>query len=103
MTKKHKHKDEGTTTVLLKPDRGLGWSGAPCEGYYALEEFKAKDKADRINCPNVHELIDRALDGDLPEFGSEIEVTVSVRVIKRAKPSTKKCHNPWPAHRCKNR
>lgn len=96
---KGKLKNSGTTTVLLKPARNLGWSGAPCGGYYHLKEFKAKDETDRINCPQMFDLIERAL-GHYPEFGSEIEVIVQIRVVKRAKPSPKKCHNPWPSHGC---
>lgn len=88
--------DEGSTKVLLRPDRGLGWSGAPCGGYYQLVEFRAEDATDRINSPTMYDLIGRAL-GHHPEFGSEIEVRVFVRVVRRARPSAKKCHNPWPA------
>ena len=96
-----KPKNQGSTTFGLKAERGLGWSGAPCEGFYSLVEHTAANAHDRINEPNMFDLIGRTL-GGYPEPGSEFEVTVTIRITKHGKPSKKKCHNPWPAHRCPN-
>jgi len=97
-----KPKNEGTVSFGLKAERGLGWSGAPCEGYYALQEYTSRDSTAKINSPSMFEVLKRAL-GSLPPHGSTFEVTVTVAVKDRAKPSTKKCHNPWPGHYCKHR
>jgi hypothetical protein len=97
-----KPKNEGTVSFGLKAERGLGWSGAPCEGYYALQEYTSKDSTERINSPTMFDVLQRAL-GTLPPHGSTFEVTVTVAVKKRATPSKTKCHNPWPAHHCKHR
>lgn len=90
--------DVGSTTFGLKSERSLGWAGAGCQGYYNLVEHTAKDSTDRINAPKMFDLIERAL-GTIPEFGTEFEIEVTVRVKKHGKPSKRKCHNPWAAHR----
>lgn len=95
-----KVKSEGSTTFGLRAERSLGSAVAPCGGYYNLVEHTAKDSTRRINKPDMYDLIRRALGGH-PEFGSEFEITVTVRVVEHGRPSTKKCHNPWPAHRCR--
>lgn len=54
----------------------------------------------RLNAPSVFEVIERAL-GQNPEFGSIVEIAVRVKIVKKGKPSKKRCHNPWPAHVCR--
>jgi hypothetical protein len=92
-------RDFGFTTFGLRAERRLAHAGAPCSGYYSLVEYSSKDSTKQINTPDMFDLIKRAL-GSHPEFGSEFHVRVEVTVTKRAKPSTKQCHNPWAAHRC---
>lgn len=99
-TKRDAKVTSGSTTFGLRSERGLGWSGAPCQGYYSLVEHTAKDKTDRINCPRIFEVMQRIFGKTFPDFGSEFEVTVTVKVIKEGIPSKKKCHNPWPGHTC---
>jgi hypothetical protein len=96
---KRKPKNEGTISFGLKAERGLGYAGAPCEGYYWLQEYTSKDSTERINSPSMFEVLQRAL-GKLPPHGSTFEVTVTVAVKERAVASKKKCHNPWPGHSC---
>ncbi len=100
MRRPKKAKKEGTTTFGLRAERRNGWAGAPCSGYYSLVEYTSDDRTEQINDPSCFKILQRAL-GELPAFGSEFEVTVTVRVTKTGKASTKKCHNPWPSHRCR--
>jgi hypothetical protein len=36
---------------------------------------------------------------DLPE-DTEVEIEIRVKIVKLGKKPSKKCENPWPAHRC---
>ena len=90
----------GEVTVVLKSERRNPSGGGPCMGYLSYGEPDAPAGDPRqYNVPSVHDLIDRAL-GANPHPGSIVRLTVTVEVVKAARPSTKKCHNPWPAHRC---
>lgn len=94
-----KPKNHGTVKVVLTSERGLSYAGAPCQGYMQYRELATDDAIRKLNPPHVFDLIERAL-GDNPEFGSVVKLTVTVEVVKRGAPSRKRCHNPWPAHRC---
>lgn len=98
--KKTPKKNQGTATFGLIANRNVSYAGAPCSGYYNLVEFTSKDSTDKINSPSMYDLIERAL-GHHPEFGTEFEITVQVKVTRRGVASTKACHNPWSGHTCR--
>jgi hypothetical protein len=93
-------KSTGSVTIHLKAVRNVGSASTPCNGYYELVEHLSENSTRRLNAPSMFDLANRALQG-LPAIDSELEVTITVKVTKAVKQSTKKCHNPWPAHKCR--
>lgn len=90
-------KKSGTIVVDLKSERYVGAADAPCQGYMRYVEHRSSHAT---RTPDVFDLIERAL-WRHPEFGSEVRLVVYIEVVKEARPSTKTCHNPWPAHTCR--
>lgn len=89
----------GRVDLTLESRRRVGSASDGCQGYLAYGEKDAPESIRRFNAPDMYELIARAL-GENPPPGSVVRVVVNVEVVRAAAPSTKKCHNPWPAHRC---
>lgn len=85
--KAHTTRETFTATI----ERQVGWSGAGCQGYAMLRVGDELRSAQNI-----------PLDSDELEFDDEIEVIITVRLLKRPKKRGKQrhCHNPWPAHVC---
>jgi hypothetical protein len=70
-----------TSTQKVKVIQRIGWCGSGCHGYQILHP--------PIEIPGW----------DLPP-GTELQVDTIVTVLKRAKPTKKRCENPWPSHTC---
>jgi hypothetical protein len=79
--------------VRVRSERNVSWGGAPCGGWLQLFEEPAPNKRGKYLTPSIPW-------DDSWEPGSIVEVTISVKLVKAGPRSRKKCHNPWPAHRC---
>ncbi len=91
-------KKQGTATAIVHAIRGVGSSMAPCDGYLSYRENANGTGSDFGSFEQVYRALGRHI-----EPGSTIRLEVTVTVLNEKPRSKKKCHNPWPAHMCRNR